>query len=72
MNNIVAKEELHDTFIYLDNITVAGRTKEEHDENVKKFLEVAERRNLTLNHKKTVSSTTELCVLGYPVSYGCI
>ena len=72
MDKIVEKENLEDTFVYLDDITIAGRTKEEHDRNVKRFLEVVKRRQITLNHQKTVSSTTELCVLGYKISEGLI
>ena len=56
MDDIVAKEKLNHTFVYLDNVTVAGRTKEELDKNVTKFLEVANKLCLTLNHSKTVST----------------
>ena len=38
MNKMVVENKLDDTFPYLDNITVAGRDKEEHDHNVEKFL----------------------------------
>ena len=50
MDDIIAKEGLTDTFVYLDNITIAGRSKEDLSINVKKFLDVVARRNLTLNH----------------------
>ena len=56
MDDIVAKENLNHTFVYLDNITVAGKTKEELDQNVAKFLAVAQKLKLTLNHSKTVSA----------------
>ena len=36
----IFKEQLKDTFPYLNDITVAGRTQEEHDSNVKVFLDV--------------------------------
>ena len=39
MDNLVQDESLKDTFPYLDNITVAGRTQEEHDQNVKRLLD---------------------------------
>ena len=58
--------------MYLDDITIAGKTEEELNENVGKFLAVAERRSLTLNLLKTVSCTTELNVLGYNISQGQI
>ena len=56
MDGIVEKENLKDTYVYLDNVTIAGLTKEEHDKNVEKFLEVSKQKNLTLNESKTVSS----------------
>jgi hypothetical protein len=49
MDKFVDEEGLKDTFPYLDNLTVAGRNQEEHDENVQKFHEAIRRRNLTLN-----------------------
>ena len=38
MDKLVTDECLKDTFPYLDDITVAGRTQEEHDANVKDFM----------------------------------
>ena len=38
IDKIVEQEKLTQTFPYLDNITIAGHTKEEHDCNVEKFL----------------------------------
>ena len=35
IDKVIRKEKLRDTFAFLDNITVCGRTKEEHDQNVK-------------------------------------
>ena len=69
MDQIVEKEKLHDTFIYLDNVTIAGRTEDEHDQNVKSFLDVVKKMNLTLNNSKTISKTQKLNVLGYQVSH---
>ena len=69
---LVEEEELEGVFVYLDNVTIAGRTQNEHDKNVKKFLEVAKRKNLTLNENKTISSVTSLDVLGYRVEFGTI
>ena len=42
MDEVVTKGNLIDTFIYLDYITIAGKTQEDLDLNVKKFLEIAE------------------------------
>ena len=51
MDNLIQAENSKNTFPYLDNITVAGRTKEECDQNVKRFLEALQRKNWTLNKK---------------------
>jgi len=72
MDKMVADEVLSGTFPYLDNITVAGRTQEEHDRNVKSFLGAINRRNMTLNERKTVSSVTPINILGYCVGRGVI
>lgn len=72
MDEIVDVENLKDTFPYLDNITVAGHTQAEHDANVSQFLIAVKKYKLTLNDKKTVSSTTSLNILGYNVGCGRI
>ena len=72
MDKIIKEEELNDTFPYLDDITVGDRTQEEHDSNVKAFLEVVQRRHLTLNHSKSVLSALSITVLGYLVEHSSI
>ena len=52
MDRIIAEEQLKDTFPYLDDITVADSTQEEHDSNVAAFLKAVSKRNLTLNESK--------------------
>ena len=54
MGKIIKEEQLKDSLPYLDDMTVAGRTQEEHNSNVKAFIEVVQRRHLTLNHSKSV------------------
>ena len=70
MDNLVLDESLNDTFSYLDNITVAGRTQEEHDFNVKQLLDAFQRRNWTLNDSKTIASVSSINILGYLVGNG--
>ena len=70
MDKMVDEEGLKDTFPYLDNITVAGRNQQEHDENVKKFLVAIQRRNLTLNNTKSVENKSSINILGYCVGDG--
>ena len=49
MDQIVEENHLEGVYVYIDNITVAGKTQEQHDENLRKFLEVAKKKNLTFN-----------------------
>lgn len=70
MDDFVEEEKLADTFPFMDDITIGGRTQEEHDVNLKNFLEAAERKNLTYNKDKCVFSVTKLCTLGYIIEKG--
>ena len=72
IDDVVEKDSLKDTFPYLDNVTIGGFSKEQHDKNVERFLESLKKRNLLLNHKKTISSVDEISILGYCVGNGCI
>ena len=68
MDQIIEEEDLKNVFPYLDNITVAGNTQEDHDESVKKFLEAVKRRNLKINENKTIKSVKSINLLGYLLS----
>ena len=59
------EEGLKDTFPYLDNVTVDGRTKGKHDKNVKAFLDAARKRNFTLNDSKSVVAVSSVHIIGY-------
>ena len=72
MNKLITEEKLSDTFPYLDDITVAGRTQTEHDQNVTAFLDVVKSRHLTLNNSKSVVSSSTINVLGYLIGDGII
>ena len=67
MDNLVQVDGLKDTFPYLDNITVAGHTQEEHDRNVKCLLESLQCRKWTSNNNKTINSVFSINILGYLV-----
>ena len=45
-------------------------TQEEHDANLKKFLEAAKRKNISYNEEKCSFSTKRLSILGYVVKGG--
>ena len=72
IDKVIKMEKLLDTFVFVDNVTVCGRTKEEHDRNVLAFMKVVEKYALTLNNEKTVSFTTNITVLGYTISHNNI
>ena len=70
MDDFIRDNRLEDTFVYLDDVTVCGRTKEEHDVNLKRFLDAANKYNLTLNEDKCVYSVSTIKLLGYCISEG--
>ena len=55
---IASQKGLRDTFVYLDNITVCGRDKAEHDKNLRNLLKAAKKCNLTFNEGKCAYSVT--------------
>ena len=69
MDNLIAKHNLKGTLAYMDNITVCGKTQEEHDTNLQRFYDIVNKYSLTLNHKKSILSVTEINMLGYLISY---
>ena len=71
-SEFIERENLKDVFPYLDNVTVAGRTQENHDANIKLFLDAIHRNNFTLNETKTISSVNSVQILGYVVENGLI
>ena len=72
IDRIVEEDNLQDTFGYLDNITIAGRTQSEHDANLAKFMASAGTRQLTFNDSKSIISKTSINLLGYEVGNGII
>ena len=48
MDDIFEKENLKDTFVYFDNITVAEKTTANTQENVKQIRNIIESGNLTI------------------------
>ena len=70
MDCFIKDEGLEATFAYLDNVTVCCMTTEDHDNNLKQFLEAAERKNIVYNESKCVFRTSKLSILGYLVENG--
>ena len=70
MDDIIKKEGLQDTFAYQDNVHICGHNETDHDINLKKFLEAAEKWKITFNDPKTVIKTRSMHTLGYVISKG--
>ncbi|KAJ8880830.1 hypothetical protein PR048_017301 [Dryococelus australis] len=43
IDDIIRTENLKDTFAYMDNVTICRNNQQEHDENLRKFMAVAEK-----------------------------
>ncbi|MGL4482017.1 MAG: RNase H-like domain-containing protein, partial [Lactococcus garvieae] len=72
MNNIISKQKLSDTYAYVDNVIICGRNKDQHDDNLTKFLDVARTHNITFNNDKSIIGTHTIQLLGYEVTHGQI
>ena len=70
MDDIVRKFNLQKTYPYIDDVTICGRTKEEHDRNLSAFMETAKKVNLTLNLDKCVFGVTTIALLGHVIENG--
>lgn len=67
IDDIVEREKLTDTFVYVDNVTICGKDQQEHDYNLQRFYNVAKKCNITLNQSKSIISTTSITLLGYTI-----
>ncbi|GCB72003.1 hypothetical protein scyTo_0001782 [Scyliorhinus torazame] len=72
MDRMVDRCGLRATFLYLDNVTICGHDQQDHDTNLRKFLQHAKILNLAYNKDKCVFSTGHLAILGYVVRNGVI
>jgi len=70
MENFIKRHKLKKVYAYLDDLTVTGATKEEHQKNLQRLLEAAKTDGLTLNESKSKICVKSLDLLGYRVSYG--
>ena len=72
VDSFVTTEKLNATFPYIDDITICGKTRVEHDQNLDRFLKAAKQWNMTINYKKSKFAKTTIKLLGYEISYGVI
>ena len=70
INKFIADNNLEGTYAYLDDITVCGRTKEEHDANLDRFMEASSKFGLQLNPVKSKFCLTTIDILGYRIFDG--
>ena len=70
MDKFVSDFGLQATYPYLDNVTICGVNKQDHDINLRKFREAALKFNLTYNEDKCVFATTKLSLLGVEIENG--
>ena len=69
VDNLIEKHKLTGTFAYLDNITVCGHDKSDHNANVNALFNAAKIEGLTFNESKCSFFQKEIDLLGYRVSY---
>lgn len=53
----------------MDNISICGKNRKGHDQNLSRLREVADKYVFTFNKKKSVLAVEELWLLGYKVNY---
>ncbi|GFT31350.1 retrovirus-related Pol polyprotein from transposon opus [Trichonephila clavipes] len=71
IDKIIEDEGLTLTYPFID-VTVCGKDQKEHDDNLKKFMTVAKKHNLTLNEDKCTYSSNSVHFLGYIIQDGII
>ena len=64
IDKFIKNNNLKNAFAYVDDIIIAGRTKDEHDQNLKEFKQAAERTGIQLNHEKCKYGRTSISFLG--------
>ena len=69
MDNFIAKNDLKNTWAYLDNLSTAGNTQKEHNENLSKLLAAAKQHNFTFKKNKSIISVDTVKLLDYVISH---
>ena len=68
MNEFIKSNSLENTYAYIDDIIICGKTVEEHNTNLEKFMNAAIIDNITINKDKSEFLTTEIKYLGHCIS----
>ena len=69
IDRIIEKYHLNGVYAYVDNITVSGKDKDDHDFKLQALLDAAEIENLTFNNDKCLFQKKQIDLLGYRVSH---
>jgi len=72
INKIIDDHKLKGVLVYLDDITIVGKNKIEHDLNLSKFLEIVKTYNMTINEKKSNFELKSIKILGHLIENNCI
>ncbi|XP_046974267.1 uncharacterized protein LOC124540644 [Vanessa cardui] len=64
---IIDTEKLAGTFAYLDDVTVCGKSKDDHDRKLNEFMNAVKKYKLTLNESKCVFGSDSINLLGYSI-----
>ena len=66
-NDIIDKHDCKATYAYLDDVTVCGRTREEHGQNLSTFVKAGKDCNHTFNNDKCKFTKNSLTLLGFNI-----
>ena len=72
IDSVIKNENLEGVFAYLDDVTVCGNDRTEHDQNLEKFMTAVRKYNLTVNKEKSSYSKNSIKLLGYLIEQGTI
>ena len=72
INRFIARHKLKGVNAYLDNISVGGKTKKEHDINLAALKKAAAEDSFTFNEDKSQYCQTAIRLLGYEVGHGSL
>lgn len=70
INKIIKEEGQHDTFTYMDNVTICGHDFSGHDQNLQRFLNASKKFSISFNDDKSAIAANTVCLLGYEISQG--
>ena len=66
----ILTEDMPGVAANIDDIVVGGATQDEHDDALRRFMDVAQKRGLIINKEKSKFNTTELHFLGHVFKSG--